>query len=101
MVNKRIGRAHPPRGPIAEYLSVKCVVGGTLGLLGVDAQDAASRELGYTLWALTHGLVSLELSHASRSPLAHPVLAETDAHTVLDTALRATLAGWRHAGAPT
>jgi len=68
-------------------------------VLGVDAQDAASRELGYTLWALTHGLVSLELSHASRSPLAHPVLAGTDGQDVLDTALRAALAGWRRAGA--
>jgi hypothetical protein len=32
--------------------------------------------------------------HASRSPLAHPVLAETDGEAVLDTAGRAALAGW-------
>jgi AcrR family transcriptional regulator len=63
-------------------------------LLGSAAQHEASRKLAYTLWALTHGLVSLELSHASRSPLAHPALAETDGQEVLDTALRATLAGW-------
>jgi hypothetical protein len=41
----------------------------------VDPQEATARELGYMLWALTHGLVSLELSHTSRSPLAHPALA--------------------------
>jgi AcrR family transcriptional regulator len=70
-------------------------------LLGADPQDEASRELGYTLWALTHGLVSLELTHAGRSPLAHPVLAGIDGQTVLDTALRAALAGWSQAGAPT
>ena len=63
-------------------------------LLATDPQDKASRSLAYTLWALTHGLVSLELSHAGRSPLAHPVLAETDGQDVLDTALRAALAGW-------
>ncbi|MGH8968465.1 MAG: TetR-like C-terminal domain-containing protein [Actinomycetes bacterium] len=73
----------------------------TGGLLGTDQQDTASRELAYTLWALTHGLVTLELSHAARSPLAHPVLAETDGQAVLDTALRATLAGWSRAGAQT
>ena len=70
-------------------------------VLGTDAQDEASRSLAYTLWALTHGLVSLELSHASRSPLAHPALAETDGQDVLNTALRAALAGWSRAGAPT
>ena len=70
-------------------------------LLGADPQDQASRELGYTLWALTHGLVSLELTHAGRSPLAHPLLADTDGQTILDTALRATLTGWRRAGTPT
>jgi AcrR family transcriptional regulator len=69
-------------------------------VLGTDAQDKASREFGYTLWALAHGLVTLELSHASRSPLAHPVLAEIDGKAVLDTALRAALTGWRQAGAP-
>ena len=69
-------------------------------LLGTDPQDRASREFGYTLWALTHGLVSLELMHARRSPLADPVLAETDGQGVLDTALRAALAGWSRAGAP-
>jgi AcrR family transcriptional regulator len=68
-------------------------------LLGVDPQDAAARELGYTLWALTHGLVTLELSHASRSPLAHPMLAETNGQDVLNTALRAALAGWSRASA--
>ena len=67
-------------------------------LLGADPPDEASRELGYTLWALTHGLVSLELTHAGRSPLAHPVLADTDGQAVLDTALRAALAGWSRAG---
>ncbi len=67
-------------------------------LLGADPQDEASRELGYTLWGLTHGLVSLELTHASRSPLAHPVLADTDGRAVLDTALRAVLDGWSRAG---
>jgi AcrR family transcriptional regulator len=66
-------------------------------LLGVDPQDAAARELAYTLWAMTHGLVSLELSHASRSPLAHPVLADTDGRDVLDTALRAAMVGWSRA----
>ncbi len=69
-------------------------------VLGTDPQDKATREFGYMLWALTHGLVSLELSHASRSPLAHPALAETDGQHVLDTALRAALAGWSRAGAP-
>jgi AcrR family transcriptional regulator len=67
-------------------------------VLGTDPQDNASRALGYTLWALTHGLVTLELSHASRSPLAHPVLADTDGKAVLDTALRAALAGWNRTG---
>jgi AcrR family transcriptional regulator len=70
-------------------------------LLGTAVQDAASRKLAYTLWALTHGLVSLELSHASRSPLAHPALAEPDGQSVLDTALRAALAGWSKPGLPT
>ena len=69
-------------------------------VLGTDAQDKAAREFGYTLWALAHGLVTLELSHASRSPMAHPVLAEIDGKAVLDTALRAALAGWSRAGAP-
>jgi AcrR family transcriptional regulator len=69
-------------------------------VLGTDAHDKASREFGYTLWALTHGLVTLELSHASRSPLAHPVLAEIDGKAVLDTALRAALAGWSRARSP-
>jgi AcrR family transcriptional regulator len=69
-------------------------------VLGTNAQDKASREFGYTLWALAHGLVTLELSHASRSPLAHPVLAEIDGKAVLDTALRAALTGWSQAGAP-
>jgi len=66
-------------------------------LLGTAAENAASRKLAYTLWALTHGLVSLELSHASRSPLAHPVLADTDGRDVLDTALRAAMLGWSRA----
>jgi hypothetical protein len=70
-------------------------------LLGVDPQDAKARALGYVLWALTHGLVSLELSHASRSPLAHPAMAEADGRAVLDTALRAAMSGWNRAGAPT
>jgi len=69
--------------------------------LGTDPQDNASRALGYTLWALAHGLVTLELSHASRSPLAHPVLTQTDGQDVLDTALRATMAGWNRAAPPT
>jgi AcrR family transcriptional regulator len=69
-------------------------------VLGTDPQDKATRDLSYTLWALTHGLVSLELSHASRSPMAHPVLADSDGQDVLDTALRSTLAGWRRDGAP-
>ena len=67
-------------------------------LLETAAEAAASRRLAYTLWALTHGLVTLELSHASRSPLAHPALAETDGQSVLDRALRAALAGWNEAG---
>jgi len=70
-------------------------------LLGVDPQDAAARELAYLLWALTHGLVSLELSHTSRSPLAHPALARTDGQDVLDTALRAAISGWNRTSAPT
>jgi AcrR family transcriptional regulator len=70
-------------------------------LLGADPKGEASRELGYTLWALTHGLVSLELMHASRGPLTDSVLAETDGQAVLDTALRAAMAGWNRAGAPT
>lgn len=69
-------------------------------VLGTGPQDKASREFGYTLWALAHGLVTLELSHASRSPMAHPVLAEIDGKAVLDTALRAALAGWSRAGEP-
>jgi AcrR family transcriptional regulator len=69
-------------------------------VLGTDPQAKAARELGYTLWALTHGLVSLELSHASRSPLAHPALAEDDGQDVLDRALRAALAGWTRPGSP-
>jgi AcrR family transcriptional regulator len=63
-------------------------------LLGDDPPDDGSSRLAYTLWAITHGLVSLELSHASRGPLAHPVLADTDGKDVLDTALRATMVGW-------
>jgi AcrR family transcriptional regulator len=63
-------------------------------LLGEDAPQKASRRMAYTLWALTHGLVSLELSHASRSPLTHPVLADTDGKAVLQDALRAAIAGW-------
>ena len=70
-------------------------------LLGVDAQETTARELGYMLWALTHGLVSLELSHASRSPLAHPALAGADGQDVLDTALRAAMSGWNRTGAST
>ena len=70
-------------------------------LLGMDAQDATARELGYMLWALTHGLVSLELSHASRSPLAHPALAGADGQDVLDTALRAAMSGWNRSGKST
>jgi AcrR family transcriptional regulator len=70
-------------------------------VLGADAQNGAARQLAYALWAATHGLVSLELMHASRSPLAHPALAETDGQAVLDTALRAVLAGWSRAGATT
>ncbi len=68
-------------------------------LLGGDAPEQGSRRLAYTLWAITHGLVSLELSHASRSPLAHPVLADTDGRAVLDTALRAAMGGWSRASA--
>lgn len=70
-------------------------------LLGVDAQDATARELGYMLWALTHGLVSLELSHASRSPLAHPALGGAEGQDVLDTALRAAMSGWNRTGEST
>jgi AcrR family transcriptional regulator len=70
-------------------------------LLGVDGQDATARELGYLLWALTHGLVSLELSHASRSPLAHPALAGGAGQEVLDAALRAAMSGWKRTGAST
>jgi AcrR family transcriptional regulator len=70
-------------------------------LLGVDAQDAAARELAYLLWALTHGLVTLELSHISRSPLAHPALARTNGQDVLDTALRAAISGWNRTSAST
>ena len=66
----------------------------TARLLGPDATSDEARRLAHTLWALTHGLVSLELSHASRSPLAHPALPETDGQEVLETALRAVLAGW-------
>jgi AcrR family transcriptional regulator len=66
-------------------------------LLGGDGRDDGSGRLAYTLWAMTHGLVSLELSHASRSPLAHPVLADTDGRDVLDTALRAAMLGWSRA----
>ena len=74
----------------------------TFGLLATQAervlntteQTDATRKLAYTLWALTHGLVSLELSHASRSPLAHPALGDSDAQDVLNAALRATLTGW-------
>jgi AcrR family transcriptional regulator len=70
-------------------------------LLGVDGQDASARELGYMLWALTHGLVSLELSHASRSPLGHPALAGGAGKDVLDAALRAAMSGWNRTGALT
>ena len=70
-------------------------------LPGGDARHGGSGRLAYTLWAITHGLVSLELSHASRSPLAHPVLADTDGRDVLDTALRAAMSGWSRAAAPT
>ncbi|MDQ1737192.1 MAG: hypothetical protein QOH56_3443 [Pseudonocardiales bacterium] len=70
-------------------------------LLGVDAQDAAARELAYLLWALTHGLVTLELSHISRSPLAHPALARTNGQDVLDTALQAAISGWNRTSAST
>lgn len=70
-------------------------------VLGSDPHDNSARALGYTLWALTHGLVTLELSHANRSPLAHPVLSDTDGQAVLDTAVRATMAGWNRAGTPT
>ena len=69
--------------------------------LGTGAQAERSRKVAYTLWALTHGLVSLELSHASRSPLAHPALAETDGRDVLAIALRATLGGWSKTDVPT
>ena len=70
-------------------------------LLGVDAQDAAARELAYLLWALTHGLVTLELSHISRSPLTHPALARTNGQDVLDTALRAAISGWNRTSTST
>jgi AcrR family transcriptional regulator len=70
-------------------------------LLGVDAQDATAQELAYLLWALTHGLVTLELSHISRSPLAHPALARTNGQDVLDTALRAAISGWNRTTAST
>jgi AcrR family transcriptional regulator len=63
-------------------------------LLGRTAKKARAGELAYLLWALTHGLVSLELSHLSRSPLAHPALARTDGQAVLDRALRAAISGW-------
>lgn len=70
-------------------------------LLGVDAQDAAARELAYLLWALTHGLVTLELSHISRSPLTHPALARTNGQDVLDRALRAAISGWNRTSTST
>jgi AcrR family transcriptional regulator len=70
-------------------------------LLGADAQDAAARELAYLLWALTHGLVTLELSHLSRSPLPHPALARTNGQDVLDTALRVAISGWNRTSAST
>ena len=41
-------------------------------LLGTDPQDGASREFGYTLWALTHGLVSLELIARQPQPAGRP-----------------------------
>ena len=53
-----------------------------------------AQELAYLLWALTHGLVTLELSHNSRSPLAHPALARTNGQDVLDTGLRTAISGW-------
>lgn len=70
-------------------------------LLGVDPQDATAQELAYLLWALTHGLVTLELSHLSRSPLAHPALARTNSQDVLDTALRVAISGWNRTSAST
>jgi AcrR family transcriptional regulator len=68
-------------------------------LLGLDARDAAAQELAYMLWALTHGLVTLELSHISRSPLPHPALARANGQEVLDTALRVAIAGWNRTSA--
>jgi AcrR family transcriptional regulator len=66
-------------------------------LLGTEPLNPPSRRLAHTVWALTHGLVTLELSHKARSPLAHAALAETNERDVLATALRATLTGWnRH-----
>jgi AcrR family transcriptional regulator len=70
-------------------------------VLGMDPQDPAARELAYVLWALTHGLVTLELSHNSRSPLPHPALARTNGQNVLDTALRAAISGWNRTSAST
>jgi AcrR family transcriptional regulator len=64
-------------------------------LLKVDAHSRRSREFAHVLWAHTHGLVSLELTHSLRSPMPVDTLAaEADGFTMLDDALRATLAGW-------
>jgi hypothetical protein len=68
-------------------------------LLGGDGRDDGSGRLAYTLWAMTHGLVSPELAHASRSPLAHPVLADIDGRDVLDPALSAAMLGRSRSGA--
>jgi AcrR family transcriptional regulator len=70
------------------------VTAQTARLLGVHAQNATAQELAYVLWALTHGLLTLELSHTSRSPLAHPALARTNGQDVLDTGLRTAISGW-------
>jgi AcrR family transcriptional regulator len=60
-----------------------------------DAHSQSSREFAYVLWAHTHGLVSLELTHSLRGPMpAGSLAAEADGFTMLDAALRATLAGW-------
>jgi AcrR family transcriptional regulator len=64
-------------------------------MLQEDAHSHGSREFAYVLWAHTHGLVSLELTHSLRGPMPPDSLsAEADGFTILDAALRATLAGW-------
>ena len=83
--------------------SRRTALGTTFGLLrtqagrmlGTDAGSERARELAYVLWAHTHGLVSLELTHSSRSPMpGESFTAEGDGRAVIDAALRATMAGW-------